>query len=1459
MSESTRPAPRATMAVGRGAAPEVRTGVVEERLAVSEAAATSPETPGTAPQPLTAGPGEQMGAAADREAAADGRTAVVETALPDAGMVRPDAGPTRSAAEATRRTAGTERPAAEMARRATGTGRRPASEAPGAAPPQDPEPGAVTPEAAVAALAADGPGLPFLIGVRHHAPSLAAAVPALLDAAAPDVLLVELPAEFQPWLGWLAHEETRAPVALAAVPASGAGGERGPAFDPFADFSPELAALRGAARHGVPAVACDLPLADRAWARGGPDGPAPAPGADSVRVPGEGHGLSTALRSRLTGRDGDDLWDRLVEAPAPGSTPEALRRAALLTGWALRYEAEARYGVDGTDLVREACMRDHIAAALANGQRPAVVVGAFHTPALLPSAGTGSNSAPEAAVPGAAGTSGAPADTTYDPADASKAAVDTTDVPARASSIPAVEPDAGSTGAACTVSLIPYTYPLLDSRSGYPAGIRDPEWQHTVLDAAGDPAALHEALIRTAVRVCAALREQGHPYGPADGREVVRVAGDLARLRDLPAAGRGEFLEAVQTVLGRGETYGTGRAVAHALERVLVGSRTGRPAPAAPRSGLGPAVEAETEVLSLPGPADAAEKTPRDLRLDPARSALDGRRELLLRRLTVCGIPYAQEQEVTGAAGSEGLTTRWQVRWTPATAAMLTAAGARGVTPAQAAEGVLRGRHAAERAEGGPTAAQVVRGLTEAAECGLPALAEERLAELAAVLPASGTLPELLAGLDLLDRVAAGHLPGLAALRAPAPSDTPDAPATLPARLAHAVELLTSAAVRQVDGLTGSEEPEDARALLELAQRADRVGGIRLADALARLAADGTPLIAAAAGAVRVLTGHEQADTFGVRVASWVDAAVDGPSRAALVSRLTGVLTAAGPLLTVGVAALDPLLHRVVELDDAAFLARLPALRGGFDTLSPAARDRLLDTVEERLGERVDLAGADDPAELARRAVADLAARDLLARLGLPVPSPGGTEGNAPATHPLGPAPTTASAATAPPATCATVTPSPPGPGHPHPRTPEEGTKTGTKTDTGQAPSPETSPGARPGTGSDTATRAGKRPAPAPTGGSAPTPALTLAPADRWRLVLGRRPDQLPSGAARLATALDELYGAGRGEGSRGGLPMPGQGRGGREASVPGVREWSEELAALFGPGVREEVLAAAAATGRQDVLTELDPAAATPSVELLRTVLRYAGGLPEARLAALRPLVRRLVDELTRQLATRLRPALTGTMQARPTRRPGGRLDLPRTLRANLATARRAEDGTVRVVPEKPVFRSRARRSADWRLILVTDVSGSMEASTIWSALTASVLAGVPTLSTHFLAFSTEVVDLTGHVHDPLSLLLEVSVGGGTHIAAGLRHARSLITVPSRTLVVVISDFEEGAPLGGLLSEVRALVATGCHVLGCASLDDAGRPRYSTGVAGQLVAAGMPVAALSPLELARWIGEKTA
>ncbi|MEU9002924.1 DUF5682 family protein [Streptomyces sp. NPDC048551] len=1288
------------------------------------------------------------------------------------------------------------------------------------------------PRAAVAALAASRE--PYLLGVRHHSPALAAVVPALLEESGAEVVCVELPAEFQPWLAHLADPETLAPVALA-----GLGRDGRLAFYPFADFSPELAAVRWARGRGVEVVCCDLPLADRGWCAE-PEGPGDAGG------PQEGSGrrrYADGLVAAASGRAGDDLWDRAVEVPAPGCTPEAVRRAALGVGWALRVDADA---VPGVDLAREAHMRWTLAAAAAGGRRVAAVIGAFHAPALLPGhAGPTAREAGREPDPRAAGAAGGAAD--------AEAVV-----------------GAGG-GAEVVTSFVPYSFDLLDSRSGYPAGIRDPLWQQAVLAAGGDPERVREAASVAVTGVCRELRRAGHTAGTGEAAETLRLACDLAVLRGLPAPGRGEVVEAVQTVLGHGDPLGRGRALARALEAVLVGAGRGRTTPHAPRSGLGPAVEAELAGLRLPSPEDPAA---REVRLDPLRSELDGRREVLLQRLLVCGAAYGEPVAVAAAGDGTALGSKWRLSWTPSVPARLDLAGVRGVTAAQAAAGTLREVARREAAEGGPTAAQVLTGLAAAARCDLPELVDVRLEEVAEVLPATAGLPELLAAVDLLEGLRRGHLPAAPGARE---------------RAGALVGGLLDTAVRALPGLAGSDDPADAGALVALADRAAaRRLGLRMDAALAELGAEGSPLMRGAALAVRVLLDLDPAAGLGARAAAWVDGAASAEGRRTLARRLTGLLSAAGPLLDASAAALTPLLDRVEGLADAEFLERLPALRAGFDVLAPAARERLLATVTERLGDRVDLSLDAPPALLALWSAADAAGQTALASLppgpgpagavpAMPVPAGSGRAGAVPAGSepavavpagraPAAPVPATP-APTAPlPAGPTKAAPAPAGPTQPEPTQAPlvpAGAVPGVAVPAGAVPVvvvPATPTPAGPtpaGTTQAAPELAGAAPAavvpvdlapaaPEPAGpaSAGPVPAgggRRLGGGERWRLLLGRERDRLPAGARRYARALDELYGEGRGD----------------EPSFPTAREWSAELESLFGADVREEVLADAAGAGRTDVLAQLDPASVRPSVELLTSVLSLAGGMPEQQLARLRPLVRRLVDELAKELATRLRPALTGVATPRPTRRPGGRLDLARTLRANLAHTRRTADGRVVVVPERPVFRTRASREADWRLILVVDVSGSMEASVIWSALTAAVLGGVPTLSTHFLAFSTEVADLTDRVDDPLSLLLGVRVGGGTHIAAGLAHARTLVTVPSRTLVVVVSDFEEGAPLAGLLGEVRALAASGAHLLGCAALDDAGAPRYSVPVARQLVAAGMPVAALSPLALARWVGDR--
>ncbi|MBL7254256.1 VWA domain-containing protein [Actinoplanes sp. LDG1-01] len=564
-----------------------------------------------------------------------------------------------------------------------------------------------------------------------------------------------------------------------------------------------------------------------------------------------------------------------------------------------------------------------------------------------------------------------------------------------------------------------------------------------------------------------------------------------------------------------------------------------------------------------------------------------------------------------------------------------------------------------------------------------------------------------------------------------------------------------------------------------------------------------------AAAAVGVLLGHEEPQAFGVRLGSWAD--LPG---AEATDRLRGALSVAGALLQSPGEALTPLLTVIEDMPDDTFVRRLPALRGGFDALSPADRDRLLQTVTTEHGEfSTEL--PTDATTLAAWLAADRAGaaaiRGMTASTGTPsataaIPAPS-TPPNPAATNP-------AASSLVPPA------------------------------------NPETAP--------DLATPANPvPPANSDHSGAAFSSfvddgATAIGAVERWRLLLGRESERLSQRQRRLATALDELYGAGRGEGA-----YTVGGGGGQEAAYPEVRDWLTDVEALFGADVRDEVLARAAEKGRLDALMAADPDRVRASVDLLHAVLSLAGGLPEARLAKLRPLVARLTDELTARLARRIRPALTGIGTPRPTLRPTGRLDLAATVRRNLHTVRADDAGRPRIVPERPVFRSRGRRSVDWQVILLVDVSGSMEESTIWAALTASVLAGVPALRTHFVTFSTEVIDLTDRVTDPLSLLLGIRVGGGTHIAAALRYARQMSIVPARTMVVTISDFEEGFPIGDLLGATRALVDDGMTLLGCASLDDRGRPRYSTGVAGQLVAAGMPVAALSPLELAGWIGDR--
>ncbi|WP_076465894.1 DUF5682 family protein [Actinomyces mediterranea] len=1156
---------------------------------------------------------------------------------------------------------------------------------------------------------------PFLIGVRHHSPALAASIPAMLDDFAPDVLAIELPAEADEWIPWLTSANTVAPVALAF--------SRGEdlSFYPFADFSPELAALRWAAARGVRVLCIDRPIAARGektsagvGPRAGetpsgetPTGPrageTPAGAADhemefgalreesdpreeakGSQGPAPASGDSRgrrALEAAARAEDGDsaESWDRLVEARAPSSTPGQIRVAALAHGWAMRVdEAET----DEDSLEREQWMRATLTPEISSGTRVAALVGAFHAPALLPLPQDTASCTPVAVnIPlGEHGSS-----------EAAKLPARTQHAPVRS-------------------CLVAYSFDHLDSRSGYPSGIRDPGWQQLVYESGLDPKRLRADVASVITSITRALREAGHPAGPAEAAECSRIALDLATLRNLAAPSRRELVEAVTSVLAQGEILGRGRAVADALERVLIGTRTGRVDPAVPTSPLLEAVRSEVEAARLP--LDGTH----ELVLVPERSALDLTRSVLMHRLRAGGVVYGHSEERSTTRGAQALAQTWQVQWTPATEASIELASIRGLTVEQIASTALLTR----RVEG---AVDVVRLLREASACACPAPLERAL-NLATRMTATVSFAEAVSFAIALSDVARADIPGAALLDS-----------QLRERAATAADLFGTAAIREIRGIEGSDDPDDAAALAALIGiGADHP--LSLHAALNRLTSAGSPLMQGASAGLLI-----DEDEAAVRIASWLNAATP-EARRVLRRRLVGLLITAGARFDTAPAALA-LVDRINTVDDAEFVTVLPALRGGFDCFDQDSRERLLADLAPNLGRARNL---ELPAEqVIAITQADTGARARLAALGLADAS--------------------------------------------------------------------------------------------------------FSPAERWRLILGTQRTSLSPQGRRMASALDELYGRSASDAL--------DARRRDAASGPsqlGVRQWESEIDALFGHGHIEEIFGEAASRGRADLLERLSPDTVRPSVDLLTTALSLTGALPEARLAKLRPLVARLVSELAKELAVRLRPALTGLATSRPTRRHTNDLDLARTLRANLRHVVPV-DGSPRVVPVHPVFHSAQAQESDWRLILVVDVSGSMSESVVYSALVAAILAESPCLSVDFLAFNTEIIDFSGRVDDPLALLVEVEIGGGTDIAGALRVARSRVRVPGRTLLVLVSDFDEGGPLDALEDEVEALAVSGVMLLGCAALNDSGTGVYNVGVASRVAAAGMRVAAVSPLDLARWVG----
>ena len=369
----------------------------------------------------------------------------------------------------------------------------------------------------------------------------------------------------------------------------------------------------------------------------------------------------------------------------------------------------------------------------------------------------------------------------------------------------------------------------------------------------------------------------------------------------------------------------------------------------------------------------------------------------------------------------------------------------------------------------------------------------------------------------------------------------------------------------------------------------------------------------------------------------------------------------------------------------------------------------------------------------------------------------------------------------------------------------------------------------------------------------------------RWRLILGDEAEGVCGGLsdqdADRDAALEYLYGReAKGRNRRaGGRGDQGSGKGSLDPSQLTVPEWINAVHALFPQRTIERIEKDALERYQvQEMVTNVDLLKrAEPNMTLLKAVLHTKHLMNQEVLGVARELVRKVVEQLMEKLARPVQSPFFGAVdrRKRSSLRVAKNFDAQTTIRRNL---KHYDPEQRKLFIQTPHFFSRVRRHTDkWQVIILVDESGSMADSVIHSAVTAAIFFGIRTLRTHLVLFDTSIVDVSADCADPVETIMKVQLGGGTDIGQAVRYAEGLIDNPRRAIVVLITDFYEGAPVGNLFAACKRLIEQGVLLLGLAALDAEAKPQYDHATAGHIADLGAHVGAMTPGELAAWVAEK--
>lgn len=354
----------------------------------------------------------------------------------------------------------------------------------------------------------------------------------------------------------------------------------------------------------------------------------------------------------------------------------------------------------------------------------------------------------------------------------------------------------------------------------------------------------------------------------------------------------------------------------------------------------------------------------------------------------------------------------------------------------------------------------------------------------------------------------------------------------------------------------------------------------------------------------------------------------------------------------------------------------------------------------------------------------------------------------------------------------------------------------------------------------------------------------------RWRLLLGEPAAtglgvELEEQQVEMDAALAALY---EQPGRRPGEPGQPDRTAGLGASAPQVARWLGDIRTYFPTSVVQVM--------QRDAIERLDLTSmllepellstVQPNVHLVATLVGLNAVMPETTRATARTVVSAVVAEIERRIAQRTRSAVGGAVNR------AARTRCPRTADIDwLATIGRNLDHYLpdlkTVVPERLVGHTRSSKALACDVIVAVDQSSSMAESVVYASVFGAVLGSLRSVRTSLVAFDTDVVDLTKLLDDPVEVLFGCQLGGGTDINRAVGYCAELVTRPTDTVLLLITDLYEGGDGDDLMRRLAALHRAGVRVVVLLALSDAGAPAYDHDRSALLAELGIPAFACTP------------